>query len=126
MGVFWSRVDFAMMQLFVRQVGGDLLSLSVNETDTVASLRETVCSHEGEAVLAEDLRLCANGTDLGDSQILGECLLENATLEALLRLRGGGKKRKKNNFKPKKIKHKHKNVPMATLKFYKIDSQGKI
>merc|ERR1712232_1328161 len=85
MGVFWSRVDFAMMQLFVRQVGGDLLSLSVNETDTVASLRETVCSREGEAVLAEDLRLCANGTDLGDSQILGECLLENATLEALLR-----------------------------------------
>lgn len=39
----------------------------------------------------------------------------------VLRLRGGGKKRKKKVYtKPKKIKHKHKTVKLATLKFYKV------
>jgi len=39
----------------------------------------------------------------------------------VLRLRGGGKKRKKKVYtKPKKIRHKHKSVKLATLKFYKV------
>ena len=45
----------------------------------------------------------------------------------MLRLRGGGKKRKKKVYtKPKKIGHKHKNVKLATLKFYKVDDGGKV
>ena len=45
----------------------------------------------------------------------------------MLRLRGGGKKRKKKVYtKPKKIKHKHKKVKLATLKYYKVDGNGKI
>lgn len=39
----------------------------------------------------------------------------------VLRLRGGAKKRKKKNYTtPKKIKHKHKKVKLAMLKFYKV------
>ena len=35
--------------------------------------------------------------------------------------RGGGKKRKKKNYTtPKKIKHKHKKVKLAVLKYYKV------
>jgi small subunit ribosomal protein S27Ae len=42
-------------------------------------------------------------------------------------LRGGAKKRKKKTYNtPKKIKHKRKKVKMAILKYYKVDSDGKI
>ena len=37
------------------------------------------------------------------------------------RLRGGAKKRKKKNYTtPKKIKHKHRKVKLAVLKYYKV------
>jgi small subunit ribosomal protein S27Ae len=37
------------------------------------------------------------------------------------------KKRKKKNYTtPKKIKHKHKKVKLAVLKYYKVDGNGKI
>merc|ERR1712048_1100816 len=115
----------AMMQIFVRQVSGDLLSLSVSDADSVLDVRRMVCEREGAD--EGELRLLAHGLDLEDDQLLSECVTENATLEAMLRLRGGGKKRKKKTYlKPKKIKHKHKNVKMARLKCYKVDGQGKI
>ena len=45
----------------------------------------------------------------------------------MLRLRGGAKKRKKKTYtKPKKIKHKRKKVKMSILKYYKVESDGKI
>ena len=45
----------------------------------------------------------------------------------VLRLRGGGKKRKKKNYTtPKKIKHKHKKVKLSVLKYYRVDDNGKI
>ena len=45
----------------------------------------------------------------------------------MLRLRGGGKKRKKKTYtKPKKVKHVHKKVKLATLKLYKVDDAGKV
>ncbi len=45
----------------------------------------------------------------------------------MLRLRGGGKKRKKKVYTtPKKIKHKHKKTKLAILKYYKVDGDGKI
>ena len=45
----------------------------------------------------------------------------------MLRLRGGGKKRKKKVYTtPKKIKHKRKKTKLAVLKYYKVDSDGKI
>ena len=44
-----------------------------------------------------------------------------STLHLVLRLHGGGKKRKKKNYTtPKKIKHKHKKVKLAVLKYYKV------
>ena len=45
----------------------------------------------------------------------------------MLRLRGGGKKRKKKVYTtPKKIKHKHKTVKLAVLSYYKVDDDGKV
>lgn len=45
----------------------------------------------------------------------------------MLRLRGGGKKRKKKVYTtPKKIKHKRRKTKLAVLKYYKVDGDGKI
>lgn len=40
---------------------------------------------------------------------------------------GGAKKKKKKVYtKPKKIKHKHRKVKLAVLKYYKVDENGKV
>merc|ERR1712110_1171573 len=115
------EINRQTMQIFVRQVNGSLSTLAVSDDQTVANVRATVSEQNG--VSADELRLSANGLELADETVLASCLSDNATLEAMLR-RGGGKKRKKKNYlKPKRVAHKHKNVPLATLKYYKIDSQ---
>lgn len=53
--------------------------------------------------------------------------VEESVPELVLRLVGGAKKRKKKVYtKPKKAHHKHKKVKLATLKFYKVDSDGNV
>lgn len=52
---------------------------------------------------------------------------ELIVVQAHGRVLGGGKKRKKKTYTtPKKIKHKHKKVKLATLKYYAVDDSNKI
>jgi ubiquitin-small subunit ribosomal protein S27Ae len=62
------------------------------------------------------------GRQLEDGALLGSYgVEEEATLQVLLRLLGGAKKRKKKTYtKPKKQKHKHKKIKFRVLKFYKV------
>eukprot|EP00662_Eupelagonemidae_sp_cell21_P041795 gene41795-60362_t len=54
-------------------------------------------------------------------------LAEPPSPSLVLRLRGGAKKKKKKTYtKPKKNSHKHKKVPLAVLKYYKVDDEGKV
>ena len=63
-----------------------------------------------------------------ETRAVADCTVQKgATLDLALGLVGGGKKRKKKVYtKPKKIKHKHRKVKLAVLKFYKVDDNGKI
>ncbi|THD20893.1 Small subunit ribosomal protein S27Ae [Fasciola hepatica] len=110
------------MRLFVRSPFSGLLSFNVSPSDSVKSL----VAHLDDSI--DGWYLSHDGRLLEDTEIFGDLELEeNACLDLNCELAGGAKKRKKKVYTtPKKTKHRNKKVKLATLKFYKVDSNGKI
>mmetsp|Transcript_48601 Transcript_48601/g.59774 ORF Transcript_48601/g.59774 Transcript_48601/m.59774 type:complete len:171 (+) Transcript_48601:7-519(+) len=111
-----------VMQLFVRDVAGQTLSLQVDGQATVEQLKTLISQ------VPEEQQLIFGGRVLNADQSLVDCGLDDeSTIFVSSGLEGGGKKRKKKTYtKPKKIKHKRKKVKLAVLKFYKVDSNDKV
>nr|AAW27847.1 SJCHGC02785 protein [Schistosoma japonicum]CAX72385.1 putative small subunit ribosomal protein S27Ae [Schistosoma japonicum]CAX72388.1 putative small subunit ribosomal protein S27Ae [Schistosoma japonicum]CAX79446.1 putative small subunit ribosomal protein S27Ae [Schistosoma japonicum]CAX79447.1 putative small subunit ribosomal protein S27Ae [Schistosoma japonicum] len=114
------------MRLLVRSHLGGSIVVSAGPNESVKSLKDKISVATG--IHASTQSLYHHGLPLLDSSLLEELdFTDLDNVDVNCELLGGGKKRKKKNYTtPRKIKHKKKKVKLATLKFYKVDSNGKI
>ena len=112
------------MQIFVKCLAGRTIALNVQSTDSIESVKAQIAAIEGIPVEAQNLvtdKLLVEGCCLGEYGVQAE-----STINVVLAVDGGKKKKKKKKiFKnAKKKAHKHKNIKMRVLKYYKVEGDG--
>ena len=114
------------MQIFVRTLTSRYLTLDVCGDDSIGRVKKWIECREG--VNSDAIVLYRSGVALNELLTVRECGIQTEdTIQLSLRLLGGAKKRKKKNYTtPKKNKHKKKKVKMQTLRYYRVDDNGKI
>ena len=110
------------MQVFVKSFAGQSLLFNVEGEQSVSTLKESLLEELG-CPKVELLRLVFEGKDLQNDSTLEQVgVSEASTIEAVLSLKGGKKKKKRKAYtSAKKNKHRHINVQLRTLVYYSIN-----
>jgi small subunit ribosomal protein S27Ae len=116
------------LQLFVKTLTGRTVTLDVESSDSVLSVKQKISGLEGIPV--DQQRLLADESQMVDERTLADYnLATESTIALVVALQGGGKKKRKKKvfLKPKRERHRKKKIKMAVLKYYQVSEEtGKI
>lgn len=79
------------MQVFIKTLTGRTITIIVEETDSIKTVKQKVKDKDGVPV--DEQRLLYGGSELQDKNTLADyCIQSEATIHLVLRLPGGGGK----------------------------------